>query len=224
MNASARLLSLLAPLLGALAALSAPAAARADGSLRCSGGIVSVGDGRLDLLAKCGPPALRDSRVDDRWVVAAVPGGAGQAATGRKVSVVVDEWSYDFGTRAFTYVVRLENGRIVDFVRGNYGHSQEPPPGRVLPARARCDENAIHEGDTKLDVVSRCGEPAVVDAWDEAGGVLVRDGKGFAAGSGSTLRVERWTYDLGRNRLLRIVRFEDGRVVKVGTGSYGYAD
>jgi len=83
----------------------------------------------------------------------------------------------------------------------------------------------VHEGDVKLDVLARCGEPAVVDAWDETNGTFVSDGHGHrAAGETVTVRVERWTYDLGRNRLVRFVRFENGRVAEVTTGSYGYAD
>ena len=46
------LLSLLA------VALAAPAAA--DDSLDCPGGIVAVGDAKIDLLGKCGPPSLQE--------------------------------------------------------------------------------------------------------------------------------------------------------------------
>jgi hypothetical protein len=55
------------PSLAAVAALLAlaPPGARAD-SLRCDGGIVSVGDTKLDLLGKCGRPALEDVRAEER--------------------------------------------------------------------------------------------------------------------------------------------------------------
>lgn len=198
-----------------LAAAGAPAAF-ADSSLRCPGGIVSVGDAAIDLLARCGPPALRDRRVDEQWVVTEATGEvrtvrgrpteALRTAVGRRVTVVIDEWSYDFGPSAFTYVIRLENGRIQDFTRGDYGR-RDGPPDRPIPPRARCEENTVHEGDTKLDVLSRCGEPAVRDAWDELQG-----------------RVELWTFDHGRDRFVRYIRIVNGRVVKVTTGSYGYAD
>lgn len=207
-----------------LAALTLPRTASADDSLRCPGGLVSVGDAGVDLLARCGPPALRERRVDDRWATAGNADHPGKTAVSREVSVVIDEWSYDFGPNAFSYVARLENGRVVAFVRGSYGHRQDPPAERVAPPRARCDENAVHEGDAKLDVLSRCGEPAAIDAWDETASVVTADRKGEASGASTTTRVERWTYDHGRNRFLRFVRFENGRVVKVSTGGYGYAD
>jgi hypothetical protein len=191
----------------ALAALAAPAAF-ADSSLRCAGGIVSVGDSALDLLAKCGPPALRDRRVDERWRLSA--GSEAQpevVGVGQRTTAVLEDWSYDFGPNAFTYVVKLENGRVVDFVRGGYGHRPDSPPARPVPPRARCEENTVREGDTKLDVLVRCGEPALRDVWE-----------------GERGRIEVWTYDHGRDRLVRYVQLEDGRVVKVRTGSYGYAD
>jgi hypothetical protein len=213
MNSAVRSLAVL------LAALGTPSAAFA--SLQCPGGIVSVGDARIDLLAKCGPPALQDRRVDDHWAVNGTPTGG---SVGRRVSIVVEEWSYDFGPSAFTYLVRLENGRIVALERGSYGHRQDAPPERTRPPRASCDENAVREGDSKLDVLSRCGEPAVADAWDEAEGETTGDGQGLVAGRSTTYRMERWTYDFGRNHFLRFVRLENGRVVKVSTGNYGYAD
>jgi hypothetical protein len=39
-----------------------------------------------------------------------------------------------------------------------------------------------------------------------------------------TVAIEVWTYDFGRNRFLRFVRFEDGKVTAVETGGYGYAE
>jgi len=217
MNSATRLA---AALLAALAALAAPTARAGDSSLRCAGGIVSVGDSALDLLAKCGAPALRDRRVDERWLVTAGSPtqpdhvGVGQrtvqpdvVGVGQRTTVVLEDWSYDFGSNAFTYVIKLENGRVADFVRGGYGHRKDAPRVRPVPPRAGCDENAVGEGDTKLDVLSRCGEPALRDAWDGPNG-----------------RVEVWTYDHGRGRLVRYVQLEDGRVVKVRTGGYGYAD
>jgi hypothetical protein len=33
-----------------------------------------------------------------------------------------------------------------------------------------------------------------------------------------------WTYDFGPRQLVRFVRFEDGKVTAVETGSHGYAE
>src|SRR5512142_2569819 len=97
-------------LAAALAALAAPAALAGDSSLRCAGGIVSVGDSALDLLAKCGSPALRDRRVDEQWRMSAGAEARPElVGVGRRTTVVVEEWWYDFGANAFTYAVELRN-------------------------------------------------------------------------------------------------------------------
>ena len=189
-----------------------PEMAAADDSFRCGSGLVSVGDARIDLLGKCGRPALQEARVEERF-----DGGAQGA--GARVTAVVEEWTYDFGPRSFVQVVTLVNGRIVRIERGSYGY-QDGATKPVRIPRARCDPGAFHEGDGKLDLLERCGEPAAIDTWEEPGAVYV-PGRVVQT---SMVRVEVWTYDLGPNQFVRFVRLENGRVARVTTGSYGNAD
>jgi hypothetical protein len=205
----------------AITARAAPAAA--DSSIRCEGGIVSEGDARIDLLGKCGLPALQDGRVGSRTQVAtAWPQGGVQ----RSVGAVVEEWTYDFGPRSFVEVVTLVNGRVRSVERRGYGYSPDPRPAPVRLPRAACSDLAgVHEGDGKLDVLARCGEPALRDAWEETRSVVVGDAKqGLSVAESTTVELETWTYDLGRNSLVQFVTFENGRVVRIRSGSYGYAD
>jgi hypothetical protein len=214
--AAARLLVLLA--------LAAPAVAAAGPSIHCQGGLVSEGDHRIDLLGKCGAPTLRQERVEERAVLASERLGNGRrVALERRVSVVVEDWSYDLGPHAFVHVVRLENGRVVAIERLGYGY-RDPAQGPPPPPAAPCDLSGVHDGDGELDLLARCAEPAVVDAWDETREQLVDDGAGgVVAGAAATVRVEVWSYDLGRDRLVRFVRLENGQVVRVWSGGYGYA-
>jgi len=57
---------------------------------------ISRGDGRFDVLVKCGEPT----------------------ETGR---YGYDEWIYDFGPDRFRYVVKFRNGRVTDIRTGEYG-------------------------------------------------------------------------------------------------------
>lgn len=207
----------------ALVALAVPLPAAAGGSLRCPGGLVGEGDARIDLLARCGPPALQDRRVVERLEAVRTGDRGDGVRVGRTVTVIVEDWTYDFGPSAFTHVITMENGRITGFERRSHGYRRDAA-APVVPARARCDHLAgVSEGAGKLDVLERCGEPAFVDAWEEAQGVLATRGDAVV-GERTTIRIELWTYDLGRNRLVRFVRFENGRVVRVTTGGYGYAE
>jgi hypothetical protein len=206
-----------APALAAMAAFAvlAPLAARGD-SLSCPGGIVSTGDSKADLLGKCGRPALEEWPTEESAQVGARHGLA------RRVSARVERWTYDLGKSRFVQVVTLVAGRIVRVERGGHGFSEEPAP-LERPRRATCDPAALAVGKLKLELLARCGEPAVVDAWEEELRTADRQG-GIATVRSVTVAVELWTYDFGRSRFLRFVRLEDGKATAVETGSYGYAE
>ena len=201
--------------------LGAGRPARAD-SIRCRGGIVSVGDPKIDLLGKCGPPALREIRRGERSGFA---WRRIRAAEGGRVDVVVETWSYDFGPRRFTQIATIENGRVARIERGSYGYADGGAAGpRGVPVSA-CDPAVLDEGDTKLDVLAQCGEPATADAWEEERGYAVIEPEAVAAfGESFTVLHEAWVYNFGPRRLVRLVHFENGKVTKVETGSYGYGE
>ena len=198
-----------------LLALSA-GAARAD-SIRCAGGIVQTGDAKIDLLAKCGRPSLVEGSSTEVGTFEA------QNGVGRRVYAPMDIWTYDFGRNQFVQLVRLVNGRVASIERGGYGYADEQP-WRGRPKKSTCDPASLSVGKLTLEVLSRCGQPAVKDEWQEGvgglsevGGVLYPVGVGFRT-------IAIWTYDFGPNALVRFVRIEDGKVTRVETGSYGYGE
>ncbi len=203
------------------AALLLPAAARAD-SLRCEGGIVSVGDSKLDLLGKCGQPTLREAQEEERSRTQV--DAAGRTLGGRSTVVTVERWTYNFGPRAFVQYVTLEGGRIRAVERGSYGYDLGAPAEAPAIPRARCDQLAFHVGDSTFDVLARCGEPALRDARVVArsAGATTAGGATFE-GATVTELVEIWTYDLGPQALVRRLSFEHGKVVAIETGGYGYS-
>jgi hypothetical protein len=206
------------PLSRAVAALLACAAlpARAD-SLRCDGGIVQVGDSKLDLLAKCGRPSLSEDGAREAGTFDARNGVA------RRAFVPVDVWTYDFGRNRFVQLVRLVKGKVAAIERGGYGYADEQP-WRGRPRKSTCDPAALSEGKLTLEILSRCGEPAVKDEWEEET-AIVRAADGDAVLVNAVVRtVALWTYDFGPNQLVRFVRLEDGKVTRVETGSYGYGE
>jgi len=196
-----------APLALLLAAggLAAPAqAVAADTSLRCDGGIVSVGDFKVDLLAKCGEPALVEERLDKRW-----------AGPGVRSAVTVEQWTYNFGPNRFLQFVTLVTGKVTAVERGGYGY----PPERLRPAppapRPGCAPSEPAVGDSTLDLLARCGEPATRDTR--------LDLRANGAGGTTAVQVEVWTWDFGPRHFLLIVTLENGKVTEVGHGGYGYA-
>ncbi len=72
-------------------------------------------------------------------------------------------------------------------------------PSTVLATSMRCGQHVIRVGDTKVDVIHRCGEPyfrQVVSGSDEP-------------------IVEQWFYIPGRTQFQRIVTIRGTRVVDI---------
>jgi uncharacterized protein DUF2845 len=95
-----------------------------------------------------------------------------------------------------------------------------------LPAAAfHCGQKLVHEGDSRYDVRSKCGEPADIETrsilrqpvvWFHGRPVLA------APGSLVEVTVEVWTYNFGPHKLMRRLRFDDGELVDIETLGYGY--
>jgi hypothetical protein len=133
----------------------------------------------------------------------------------------VEEWSYDFGPRRFVMHVRLARGKVVAIERGSYGYG----PERLAAAqddggRARCDASALRVGDAKLDLLAKCGPPALQERTGVRPPTLVTSVTRHAL---AAVEVEVWTYDFGPQSFVQLVTLENGRVVKVESGGYGYA-
>jgi hypothetical protein len=191
--------------------LVAASAAASESSIACDGGNVRPGDTKVDLIGKCGEPALRDVSIQERGV--AIYGVA-------VATVAVEQWTYNFGPNRFLQVVTLEAGRVVRIERGSYGY----PPEQLQARRdgPPCDSSVIKVGDRKLDLLARCGEPTTRDLKREERLVTVAAGRGATGTRLATVEIETWIYDLGPRRFMAIVTIEDGAVSAVEHGGYGY--
>jgi Protein of unknown function (DUF2845) len=191
--------------------------ARADDGMSCPGGVVSVGDARIDVLGKCGPPTLVESRPAQvtEWV-----GDRYQGAF-RTVGITLETWTYDLGSSRLVQYVKIEAGKVVNVRSGGYGRGPGSRREVVVP-RAPCDPTSIRAGDSTYEVLSLCGEPVFRDLREEQ--VTVAEGDGvWSTGATTWIVKETWTYDFGPRALVRFVLVRDGRVTGVRTGSYGYS-
>lgn len=82
-------------------------------ALSCRGRIVDVGDPAARVRALCGEPASISERVIERSraVVGRGPGGT-LIRDAVSVSVVVQEWVYDFGPQRFMQELTFEDGEL----------------------------------------------------------------------------------------------------------------
>lgn len=93
---------------------------------------------------------------------------------------------------------------------------------RALPVGAassglECGGELLPRGAFQAEVRAQCGGPFWVNEWVEAH-VLGPDGPVELA---ETLRVSEWYFNRGPNRLMRRVRFHNGRLVDVDILGYG---
>lgn len=107
--------------------------------------------------------------------------------------------------------------------------------GLVLASNAtafRCGNSLVEVGDRKSEVMRQCGPPTWVDSWDEDRLERFYAPPYTTGTKQQTVRVpiftnvrvtvEEWTYNLGPTQFMRILRFENGKLIDIATGDYGY--
>jgi hypothetical protein len=186
--------------------LSAPFGSAHAATLDCEGGIISAGDSRMDLLMKCGEPDGKESH-DEELV------DRPDLGTRRKLFIAVEEWTYNFGPAKFMRIVTLKNGTVSNIHSGKYGYSKD-----TKPEQRECGEQIVTIGDSKSEVIAKCGEPAGKDFQQEELKKKLDSGQERSV----FVTIEEWTYNLGPNRFVRILIFRNGKLTEIKTGGYGY--
>ena len=90
-----------------------------------------------------------------------------------------------------------------------------------------CGNKLITRGDSISKVATLCGNPAQVDRTSivrSSSASLVNGQWVQSGGAQVEIPVEVWLYNFGPDKLMQQIRFEDGRVVKIESLDYGYAE
>lgn len=82
---------------------------------QCSDKIISAGDSAADVMAKCGEPEWKDKREE-------VVRKRLDNDTVSKVTVTIEDWTYNFGPNRFMRIFTLRNGTVTDIRTGGYGN------------------------------------------------------------------------------------------------------
>lgn len=104
-------------------------------SLRCGSRIVTIGEPRASVRAKCGEPADKEVRYEKRiardfYRDLFPPRGYERQREREKyreplfveVFVEIEEWTYNLGPTSFIRYLTFENGRLVSIETGDYGY------------------------------------------------------------------------------------------------------
>jgi hypothetical protein len=104
-------------------------------------------------------------------------------------------------------------------------------PFDVMASDFSCGSKMISIGDYQYDVLNKCGEPSHVEVWEKMrikrdfGPRLLETDLGWDQWPlfvKELVKVEEWEYNLGPTRFIRYLRFENGRLIRITEGNYGY--
>lgn len=92
----------------------------------------------------------------------------------------------------------------------------------------RCDGRIVSIGSYKEQVLKLCGRPDHVEQWEVGRNSAIAEYYDYADERYrlpklliGPLHMERWTYDVGSNRLIRYLLFRNGELIKIETGGRG---
>jgi len=83
-----------------------------------------------------------------------------------------------------------------------------------------CGNRIVGTGDTKAEVLIKCGEPVLLKEKVGEKSVYVKLSDSWW--KSSTVTVERWTYNPGYGKFLRILTFEGDILVKIEKGDKSF--
>lgn len=87
-------------------------------------------------------------------------------------------------------------------------------PGTVWALR--CGSQIVGEGDTKVEVLAKCGEPLLREYIGEDATF------NYGYGTYSKRTVEEWTYNFGPNKFMQILRFRGSTLIDIKNGDKGF--
>ncbi|MCX4025313.1 DUF2845 domain-containing protein [Spartinivicinus marinus] len=95
----------------------------------------------------------------------------------------------------------------------------------------RCKNRLVSTGDSKATVLLKCGEPWLKEdhsytVTEKRNSDIYRynqqdngfNGHGASREVTRLIKVEKWTYNVGRNKFLRIITFKEGMIESIETG------
>lgn len=92
----------------------------------------------------------------------------------------------------------------------------------------RCRGHIVSVGDTQEEVLIKCGEPDHIKQWEEGGPNLIYqffdyEHERYIAPKliVGPLKMERWTYNLGSNKFIRYLKFQNRELIEIETGKKG---
>jgi hypothetical protein len=87
-----------------------------------------------------------------------------------------------------------------------------------------CPRGFITVGATSKEVLTKCGEPASSESWEDArpvGPLMYNSRYGFYTFT-IYVPMETWVYNFGPAKFMQTLTFEKGRLIDIKSAGYGY--
>lgn len=137
---------------------------------------------------------------------AVTPAASGAPVASRYTKEEVQTWLYAGAPGSLARVVTVKRGKVTAI------ETLSPLAVSEDDACAR----SLHGRGTRAVVVRHaCGEPSDISRWEDS--QTLSDAEGRVVGL-RTFQYERWVYNPGPGRFLRVLEFRDGRLRSVKTG------
>ena len=94
-----------------------------------------------------------------------------------------------------------------------------------LPAHADslyCGNDLISRGDHLIEVLEHCGEPAFKEEYVVRRSLALHADEPPYYPAIKPVSIKEWTYNFGRHKFMRQIRFEDGVVARIDTLDKGF--
>jgi hypothetical protein len=92
----------------------------------------------------------------------------------------------------------------------------------------RCQGRLVSIGDTKEEVLDKCDNPEKRDQWEEDQNSTISQIYDYKTERyiapkvlKKPIRMERWTYNMGPNKFIRYLYFQNDELIKIETGERG---
>ncbi len=219
-------------------------------ALRCGSSLVLKGDRKIEVVKVCGEPEFIETWEEE--TVTHITGEhdeiredliiGRETNIGKSNLVRLEEWTYNFGSTRFIQYLTFVNGRLKKIEDGPKGSDRDILSGYT---KSRCG-HPVEKGDRKIEVIVKCGDPYSMEYhWEEqfsevSSAVRTRKIPQFHK-QGNTykkdyryirervneqtrklINIEEWTYNFGPRRFLYFIEFNNGEVVKIEDGDYGF--
>jgi hypothetical protein len=175
-------------------------------SIRCDRDIVRLGAPKFEVLAECGRPS--STFLQQKEVLLEEP-----IDPYRRNIVQIEYWLYNYGPRRFFIVYQFEDGRLTAILEGGYGYDAP------TPEFCKVGKDKVRAGDLVPIVEMVCGSPWFEETRYEDRVVVHERTKEERV---VTVRVDEWTYNFGSRDFTTTLIFEDGVLVALRQGGYGY--